>query len=308
MTLVDRRCVPLFLAAVAFSLAGCGGATANPVLHGSAAPSSTTPTPPPATAPANPTPACADQQSGFDCPWQQRFAAVNAYIATRPGTVGIVLRDRQTGAVWRTGAVGTPVWTASTIKLAMTVNLFERDRAGTIALSGSDRALIQAMLHSSDDDAANALWFKYAGADHMTFNNAFVRYGMTSLQPQRGYSKFFPYWGFQKCTPNDLDHLINYLLARVPADTRDYIVRQLQAVDPDQQWGVWAAGPQAQPGNKDGWSQEDTGWVMNSVGFAGPGQRYTLAIMNSLNGHGGYDDGRTTDSHIAELLLAGHPL
>lgn len=290
-------------------LAGCGTTTANPVAHSSAAPTVLPSTAlPPSTAPPSPTADCPDQQSGFDCAWQQRFAEVNAYVAKRPGTVGIVLRDRQTGAVWRNTGASTPVWTASTIKLAMVVNLFERDRAGTITLNGSDRALIQAMLHSSDDDAADALWYKYAGADHMAFNDAFPRYGMTSLQPQRGYSKYFPYWGFQKCTPNDLDGLVNYLLTHVPADTRDYIVRQLQAVDPDQQWGVWAAGPSAAPGNKDGWSQEDTGWVMNSVGFAGPGQRYTLAIMNSLNGHGGYDDGRTTDSHIAELLFAGRTL
>jgi hypothetical protein len=289
------------------SLAGCTGTTATPVTPTSAAPTSTMPAPAPTTARPSPTPDC-PEQDGFDCAWQQRFAEVKAYVATRPGTVGIVLRDRQTGAVWRNGAADTPVWTASTIKLAMTVNLFERDRAGTITLSGSDRAAIQAMLHSSDDDAADSLWFKYAGADHMAFNNAFVRYGMTSLQPERGYSKFFPYWGFQKCTPTDLDHLINYVLTRIPADTRDYIVKQLQAVDPDQQWGVWAAGPSAAPGNKDGWSEEDTGWVMNSVGFAGPGQRYTLAIMNSLNGRGGYDEGRTTDSHVAELLFGKRPL
>ncbi len=40
------------------------------------------------------------------------------------------------------------------------------------------------------------------------------------------------------------------------------------------------------PGNKNGWSQEQGGWVVNSVGFAGPTQRYTLAIMNGLNGQG----------------------
>jgi hypothetical protein len=67
------------------------------------------------------------------------------------------------------------VWTASTIKLAMTVDLFLRDRAGSITLSGGDRTLIQEMLHSSDDNAADALWFKYSGADHMTFNNDFPR-------------------------------------------------------------------------------------------------------------------------------------
>ena len=33
------------------------------------------------------------------------------------------------------------------------------------------------MLHSSDDDAADSLWFSYAGADHMAFNNDFPATG-----------------------------------------------------------------------------------------------------------------------------------
>lgn len=251
---------------------------------------------------------CPFPASGFDCDFQRRFAAVQTYIASRPGTVGIVVRDRQTGAVWRNQYADTMVWTASTIKLAMTIDLFNRDAAGTITLDSSDRSLIQRMLHSSDDNAADSLWFKYAGADHMTFNNDFPKYGMTGLSPKRGYTKFFPYWGFQKCTPNDLDRLVNYLLTMRSATTRDYIVGQLSNVDPDQQWGVWGAGPAAQPGNKDGWSLEDTGWVMNTVGWVGPNQRYTLAVMNSLNGHGGYDDGKATDSEVAKLLFAGRAL
>lgn len=229
-------------------------------------------------------------------------------MATRPGTVGIVVRDRRTGAVWRNQYANTPVWTASTIKLAMTVDLFLRDRAGLIHLTSADRELIRRMLHSSDDNAADSLWFEYAGADHMAFNNDFAKYGMTSLSPKRGYTHYFPYWGFQKCTPNDLDGLVDYVLTDLPAATRAYIVDQLMHVDPDQQWGVWGAGPAAGPGNKDGWSLEDTGWVMNSVGWVGPDQRYTLAVMNSLGGHGGYADGRATDSEVAKLLFAGRSL
>jgi hypothetical protein len=251
---------------------------------------------------------CPFPQSGFDCDFQWRFSDVERYVAARPGTVGIVVRDRRTGAVWRNSFADRPVWTASTIKLAMAVDLFERDRAGTIQLTDTDRGLIQAMLHSSDDGAADSLWASYAGDDHMAFNNDFPRYGLTSLQPEQVPGAVFPYWGFQKCTPNDLDRLINYVLTDLPRPTRDYLVDQLRTVDTDQQWGVWGAGDQAVPGNKDGWSQEDTGWVMNSVGFVGPDQRYTLAIMNSLNGQGAYDEGRATDTHIAELLFSGRAL
>jgi hypothetical protein len=235
----------------------------------------------------------------------QRITAADAYLATRPGTVGYVLRDRTTGAAYRNPNAGQLIWSASTIKLAMVVDLLARTYAGQIALTGSDRAQVGAMLHSSDNDAADTLWTRYGGPDHQAFNRNFPRYGMTDLVPMRGFSEIYPYWGFQKTTANDLDRLINYTLGRLnPTDTAT-IVAAMQSVDPDQQWGVWGAGPAMAPGNKNGWSLEQGGWVINSVGFAGPGQCYTLAVMNALGDQGGYDEGVATTTRLAQLLLAG---
>jgi hypothetical protein len=250
-------------------------------------------------------PDCPEPASRFDCDMQRRFVAARAYLGTRPGTVGVVVHDRQTGAVWRNEHAGTPAWTASTIKLAMAVDLFQRDRSGSVHLTEADRGLIHAMLHSSDDSAADTLWFRYAGADHMAFNDAFHRYGMTSLQPQRGFSEFYPYWGFQKCTADDLERLVDYVLTALPGDIRDDIVGELRGVADDQRWGVWDAGPAGQPGNKDGWSLEDDGWVMRTAGFVGPAERYTVAVVNSLHGQGGYDEGRQTDGHLIKILFDG---
>jgi hypothetical protein len=248
--------------------------------------------------------ACSTAADGPDCDFAQRIPAADAYLATRPGTVGYVLRDRSTGASYRSAHAGDLVWSASTIKLAMVVDLLSRHYAGALNLTAADKDLIAAMLHSSDDDAADTLWSRYGGADHTIYNADFPRYGMTDLQPQRGFSSTYPYWGFQKTTADDLDRLINYTLTRLnPSDTAS-IVGALQHVDPDQQWGVWGAGPAMAPGNKDGWSLEQGGWVTNSVGFAGPGQRYTLAIMNSLGGQGGYDDGVATTTRLSQILLA----
>jgi hypothetical protein len=207
--------------------------------------------------------------------------------------------------VWHNEHSADLTWTASTIKLAMVVDLFTRDRAGEITLTAADRALIQSMLHSSDDDAADTLWHRYSGDDHLTYNENFAAYGMTSLVPQKGYTEFYPYWGFQKCTAEDLDRLIQYVLTELPADDRTYVVGEMRTVAENQQWGVWGAGADAQPGNKNGWSEEDTGWVMNTVGFAGPEERYTLAVMNNLAGKGDEATGRETVTHVAELLFAG---
>jgi hypothetical protein len=107
------------------------------------------------------------------------------------------------------------------------------------------------------------------------------------------------------CPADDLSQLIGYVLA-LPAAEHSYLVRQLRHVAPDQLAGVWGAGPVSQPGNKDGWSVEKPGWIVDSVGFAGPRARYTLAMMNSLDGQGGYRDGTDALTQVAALLFRGH--
>ncbi len=256
-----------------------------------------------ALAPAGPVLAQCVPATGAGCDLRSRIAAAEAFVATRPGTVGYVLRDRTSGLRYRNAHAATMIWTASTIKLAMVVDLLTRERAGTVRLSAEDRQLMQAMLRGSDNDATDTLWDRYGGPDHRAFNAGFPRYGMTSVAPQPGFGSVFPYWGFQKGTADDFDQLMNFTLSQMnPADTAA-IVAEMQKVAPNQQWGVWGAGPQMAPGNKNGWSQEQGGWVVNSVGFAGPAQRYTLTVFNALNGEGGFDDGVQTTTGLGRILL-----
>ncbi len=121
------------------------------------------------------------------------------------GTVGYVLRDRSSGARYANANAGAMIWTASTIKLAMVVDLLTRERAGALRLSGDDRQLMVNMLRNSDNDAADSLWTRYGGPDHKAFNAGFPRYGMTDLRPQPGFGDMFPYWGFLKSSSNDLE-------------------------------------------------------------------------------------------------------
>ncbi|WP_410572813.1 serine hydrolase [Amycolatopsis sp. cmx-4-61] len=233
-----------------------------------------------------------------------RIARAQAYADSRPGVTGIVLRDRRTGAVYRSPAAGTLIWACSTPKLAMAVDLLLREDTGAIALSAEDRELLHRMLYSSDDAAAHALWTRYGGETE--FGRRFPAYGMTDMR----FSDRHPHhWGWIRTTADDLDRLIEYVLTRLPARHRDHLVRELRAVDVNQQWGVWGAGPSAQPGNKNGWSDDndDGSWIMNSVGFAGPDERYTLALMNDTGVvAGGEEAGRETTTKIAAILFAGY--
>jgi len=255
---------------------------------------SLTPTPPPA--PPVPTSGCPYPTSGFWCAQQQRFAAAEKYLASRPGITAVVVRNRATGAVWRNSHTKRPIWTASAIKLAMALDLLERDAAGAIRLTPADHAQVSAMIRTSDDNAATRLWERYNGPAQ---RQRYAAYGLTGLR--------FPgrvYWGAAQSTAEDFDRLINHVLDLPQADIREYLVKQMQAVGVNQQWGVWGAGAAAAPGNKNGWWGYGSGWVINSVGFVGPDQRYTVTLMNDLQGRGGYKDGVETTTQVAHLLFA----
>ncbi|HXF20269.1 MAG TPA: hypothetical protein VN597_07410, partial [Streptosporangiaceae bacterium] len=117
------RAAALACAALAMAvLAGCG------VLSPSPSPAAAGPggQPTPAAAPpaqATQAPPCPGTPAGFSCALRRRIAAVERYLQHRPGMIGIVLRDRSTGAVWRNKYAGSQVYMASTSKLAMAVTL-----------------------------------------------------------------------------------------------------------------------------------------------------------------------------------------
>jgi hypothetical protein len=234
---------------------------------------------------------------------RSRIAAVQAYLRHRPGVVGVVLRDRSTGAVWENPGAHTPIYMASTSKLAMAVTLLMQNQAGVIHLSSQDWAVLHDMLHVSSDTAADTLWFAFGAPFYTSY---FPRIGLASAQYVSAPGITPPYWGEMLCSAAGLSRVITYVLDGMPAPLRRYLVTTLSHVAADQHFGVWGAGSASHPGNKDGWSVEQPGWIINSVGFAGPRQRYTLAMMNSLNGHGGYHAGTDTVTQVAALLFRGH--
>ena len=300
----DLRRLPRWAAAAlaAATLAGCAGAPSPPA--GSAAPG-THARPPGAAAGAAPSPpaqgaAPCRGAGGFSCAMTARIHQVQRYLAGRPGRIGIVLHDRQTGATWRNAGAHADLPAASTIKLAIVTDLLLRNGAGAIELTGQDWNLIHHALHESSDAAADRLWAAYEDG---SFLGRIRRFGMHSAYFTTPGS---PYWGFMVCSAADLSHLINYVLGRIPAGARAYLTRQIQQVAPIQQWGVWGAGPGSHPGNKDGWEDDGGTWITNTVGFAGPHARYTLAVMYDTGGARGFHYGATTLSQVAALLFRGH--
>lgn len=243
----------------------------------------------------------------WSCAQQDRFAAVTAYTRRTVGAHGylsVVLTDRATGATWRTGDTARPGWTASTIKLAIAADLLRRDRAGQVRLRPADRHDIASMLNSSDEAASDRLWKAYGNdAVLARFRSDF---GMAGLRFVPGFTPS-TYWGFVKCTADDLAALVHWVLTAADPADRGYLVAAMRGVAPNQRWGVWAAGPGQRPGNKDGWSFESDAWgkhwVTDTVGFAGPDERYGVAVMYQVGPSGSLPAGVHAVSDVVALLF-----
>ncbi|MFC4947895.1 tat pathway signal sequence [Pseudonocardia sp. GCM10023141] len=212
--------------------------------------------------------------------------------------------DRRTGVTWRTGATDRPGWTASTIKLAMAADMLARDRTGSITLSAADHHDIDTMLNFSDEAASDRLWKAYGGDAMLARFRSEL--GMTGLAFVPGFTRT-TYWGFVKCTADDLAALMQHVLTRSDSADRTSLVAALRGVAPNQRWGVWGAGAAQQPGNKDGWSFESDSygkhWVTDTVGFAGPDERYAVAITYQVDPAGSLADGVHAVSDVAALLF-----
>jgi beta-lactamase class A len=254
----------------------------------------------PATAPTSARPV---DCGAWGCAMKARMRRAAAMLAARPGYLGMVVRDRRTGAVWRAGSPDRRIWAGSTPKLALATSLLERARAGSITLDATARGQIAAMLAVSDNDAADALWDRYGGSSQIgRFQTV---YGMRST----GFVSGFPQrWGFIKSTAADLAALMSYILDRLNPDDRAYLVGAMRTVGPIQHWGVWAAGPSQRPGVKDGWSiEQDAGvkhWITATVGFAGPDERYVVSAMYHLPaGTGTIDAGTHTVSDLVATVF-----
>ncbi|MGY0230194.1 hypothetical protein [Longispora urticae] len=287
--------------ALVLTLAGCS--TVRPDAAADAAPTSapaTTPAPLPA--PSTRVPEAAPACGAWPCDWAARFEQVSARIKRSPGQLGLVLRDRVTGATWSAGAADQTSWTGSTIKLAMVVYVLEQSRAGTATLSAADREDLADMLSVSDDEAADRIWADFGEHDMLpVFQD---RYGMAGLAMEGENDD----WGALVCRPDDLANLMAYVLGSLNGEDRAYVVGAMQHVADIQHWGVWSVGAQLEPGVKNGWLEDEyddeSHWDTSTVGFVGAGQRYIVAIMYQMStGEDSLERGVRTLSDLSAALF-----
>jgi beta-lactamase family protein len=168
-------------------------------------------------------------------------------------TVGYAVFDRTTGSFTAQSNATTRFRSASIVKLLIALD-YLWDRGTPDAIPAADRRALDAMLRSSDDNAASDLWDR--GGSASIVNRMVARLGLQNTAappaPHDGY------WGYTATSPADTVRVYRHVLDGTAA-IRDYVMGQLRqstrcASDQfDQSFGIRSAyaAPWAV---KQGWS------------------------------------------------------
>jgi hypothetical protein len=169
-------------------------------------------------------------------------------------TAGVAVFDRQTGTFTEQLNTSMQFRSASIVKLLLTLDYLGR-LGPNYTIPAADRARLEPMLRSSDDQAANYYWGAYGGA-------AIVNRMVTELKlsdtipPPAGREGF---WGYTAMSARDIVTVYRYILEKAPVPIRDFIMTNLRqstrcAPDEfDQHFGI--AGAFSRPwAVKQGWS------------------------------------------------------
>jgi len=113
--------------------------------------------------------------SGFEGLTDRALLATQQ-AAAKDAELSVLVLDRETGRTASNGQV-TPIVTASVVKLFIADDLLQQHWP----LSPEDRAALDAMLRSSDDNAGEDFWWRGDGADIVT--RVAERYGLRNTFP-----------------------------------------------------------------------------------------------------------------------------
>ncbi len=198
-------------------------------------------------------------------------------------------------------AAGRAFPSASLVKLFLAEDLLRRDRAGTITLTAPDLRSMAAMIRSSDDAAASALWVRHDGA--RAVRAVADRYDLPGTEPPRRAGQ----WGQTVTTPGDVARFLALLPVVAHPDDAATLLGWMRAITPiaddgfDQRFG-FSGTLEGRPAVKQGWmccvaDQRH----LHSVAVAGT---TVLVMLSEVPQEVGYDRARRRLDAAAEAAVA----
>lgn len=138
-------------------------------------------------------------------------------------TAGAAVFDRQTGAFTEQLNTSTRFRSASVVKLLLALD-FLWNRGPDYTIPAADRALLEPMLRSSNDDAASHYWVE--NGEGAIITRMAARLGLKdTAPPPTGYEG---YWGYTSLSARDTVTIYRYLLDSAPGPVRDFVMGNLR--------------------------------------------------------------------------------
>ncbi|MEN4479360.1 hypothetical protein [Mycolicibacterium cosmeticum] len=245
--------------------------------------------------------------AGLDMRIRQAVAAASADGAD----ITVAILDRNTGQLVTSGAIDT-IAIASVVKLFIADDLLLQEAKGQTTLSPDDRRMLDVMLRSSDDSAAEVFWNRSGGS--AIVNRVVSRYGLSSTRaPGNGR------WYNTTSTVTDLVRYYDMLLSGkggLPSADASIILADLAESTPTAPDGMVPGGvyPQrfgipeglyAEPvAVKQGWMCcVGADWMHLSTGVVGPDRRYVMAISSMQPADA--DEARQTITAAVSTIFPG---
>lgn len=202
--------------------------------------------------------------------------------------ISVAVLDRNTGQLVTNGN-GSTIAIASVVKLFIADDLLLQVSKGQTQLSPADRQLLDVMLRSSDDSAAETFWNRSGGS--AIISRVVARYGLESTRPPNNGR-----WFNTISTTTDLVRYYDMMLAGtggLPPEQSSIILSNLANSTPTAPDGMVPGGvypqrfgiPEGLPGDrvavKQGWMCcVGSDWMHLSTGVIGPDRRYVMAISS----------------------------
>lgn len=207
-----------------------------------------------------------------------RMQQATTDAAARGAKISVTVLDRGTGELVSNGTDGHSIATASVVKLFIADDVLMKDSG---ALSAADRAGLDLMLRSSDDNAAETFWNRNGGDAIVT--RVANRYGLAGTRPGSDGR-----WWNTMSTGPDLAHYYDMLLSGaggLPPERANMIIADLAHSTPiavdgyPQRFGI-PDGLYAEPvAVKQGWMCcIGSDWSHLSTGVVGADRRYVVVI------------------------------
>ncbi|WNG84026.1 serine hydrolase [Mycobacterium sp. ITM-2016-00316] len=240
---------------------------------------------------------------------KNREVQATADAAEAGADITVAVLDRNTGQLVTNGR-NNAIAIASVVKLFIADDLLLQEANGDTTLSPEDRTMLDVMLRSSDDSAAEVFWNRSGGS--AIIDRVVQRYGLGSTRANGR-------WFNTISTVTDLVRYYDMLLAGtggLPSERASIILSNLAQSTPTAPDGMVPGGvyPQrfgipeglfAEPvAVKQGWMCcIGADWMHLSTGVVGPERRYVMAISSMQPA--GAEEARRTITEAVQTIFPG---